>query len=129
MVCEPRVVEEKLYVAEPFERAREEVSVVKSTTMVKVPVGVVVVELDAEVTVIEMGLACSGIARVIGRVDVIDGGNVLWRQKVMPGLAGAKVGGGGALSCIESDARVCPECGKTLDGLYQRGEGGGHGDV
>ena len=51
---EPDVVDEKLYVAEPFERAREEVSVVPSTATVNVPVGVVVTELEPETTVIVM---------------------------------------------------------------------------
>jgi hypothetical protein len=39
-------------VAEPLDKAREEVSVVPSTRMVKVPVGVVVTELEPEATVI-----------------------------------------------------------------------------
>jgi hypothetical protein len=41
-------------VAEPLDKAREEVSVVPSTRMVKVPVGVVVTELEPEATVIVM---------------------------------------------------------------------------
>ena len=50
MVCEPAVVEENVYVAVPFDRASEEVTVARSTAMVKVPVGVAVLELEADVT-------------------------------------------------------------------------------
>ena len=52
MTCEPLVVDEKLYVAEPLESASEEVSVVPSTSMVRLPVGVAVVELEPDATVI-----------------------------------------------------------------------------
>ncbi len=48
------VVEENVYVAEPFDRASEEVSLVPSTTMVKVPVGVAVFELEADATLMVM---------------------------------------------------------------------------
>lgn len=51
MTCDPDVVEEKVYVAEPPESARDDVSVVPSTVTVRVPVGVVVIELDPEATV------------------------------------------------------------------------------
>ncbi len=40
--------------AEPFERARDEVSVVPSTTMVSAPVGVDAMELDSGATVMVM---------------------------------------------------------------------------
>ena len=46
------VGEENVYVADPFESAREEFSVVPSTARVNVPVGVVRSELEAEATVI-----------------------------------------------------------------------------
>lgn len=54
ITCAPEVVDEKVYVAEPFESAREDVSVVPSTVIVSVPVGVVVTELDCEETVMVM---------------------------------------------------------------------------
>ncbi len=40
-----------MYVAAPPDNAREDVSVVPSTATVKVPVGVAVIELDSEATV------------------------------------------------------------------------------
>lgn len=40
--------------AEPPDRAKEEVSVVPSTTMVKVPVGVAVLDLEADATLMVM---------------------------------------------------------------------------
>ena len=43
-----------MYVADPFESAREEFSVVPSTTMLNVPVGVVVSELEPGATVMVM---------------------------------------------------------------------------
>ena len=51
MTCDPDVVEEKVYLAEPPDSARDDVSVVPSTVTVRVPVGVVVTELDSEATV------------------------------------------------------------------------------
>lgn len=51
IVWDPITIEEKLKVAEPFTSASDEVCVVPSTTIVKVPVGVVVVELDPDATV------------------------------------------------------------------------------
>ena len=89
MVGEPRVAEEKLYVAEPFERAREEVSVVPSTTMVKVPVGVVVVELDAEVTVIEMVSPAPGAGVMVAAERVVFEGTV--PEEVEAGHAASKL--------------------------------------
>ena len=49
MTWEPDVVDENVYWAEPPERAREEETVVPSTVMLRVPVGVAVtvVEFDA----------------------------------------------------------------------------------
>jgi hypothetical protein len=54
ITCDPDTVDEKVYVAEPFERARDEVSVVPSTTMVRVPVGVEVMDFDSGDTVMVM---------------------------------------------------------------------------
>ena len=54
MVCDPVVVEEKVYVADPAVRARDVFTVVPSTAIVKVPVGLVVLELEAEATFIVM---------------------------------------------------------------------------
>lgn len=51
MTCDPDVVEEKVYVAVPPESARDDVSVVPSTVTVRVPDGVVVMELDSGATV------------------------------------------------------------------------------
>ena len=54
ITCVPDVVEEKVYAADPPDRARDDVSVVPSTTMVRVPVGVPVMELDAGATMMVM---------------------------------------------------------------------------
>src|SRR5437588_13064798 len=54
MVWAPATVEEKVYVADPFVSVRDGVCVVPSTAMVSVPVGVVVLEVDAEATVMLM---------------------------------------------------------------------------
>jgi hypothetical protein len=54
MVCEPAVVDENVYVAEPPESARAEFTVAPSTAMDKLPVGVAVVELEADATLIVM---------------------------------------------------------------------------
>ena len=51
MTCAPDEVEENVYVAEPLDSARDDVSVAPSTVTVRVPVGVVVMELDSGVTV------------------------------------------------------------------------------
>jgi hypothetical protein len=51
MTCDPDVVEEKVYVAKPLDSARDDVSVVPSTMTVRVPVGVVVTELNSGATV------------------------------------------------------------------------------
>jgi hypothetical protein len=47
-------VEENVYVAEPPESAKEEVAVVPSIVIVRVPVGMVVLELEADVTLMVM---------------------------------------------------------------------------
>lgn len=52
ITCAPEVEDEKVYVAEPLESASEDVSVVPSTAIVSVPVGVVVMVLDSGATVI-----------------------------------------------------------------------------
>lgn len=52
MTCAPDVDDEKVYVAEPLDNASEELCVVPSAVTVRVPVGVVVIELDSGETVI-----------------------------------------------------------------------------
>ncbi len=52
ITCAPVVLDENVYVAEPFDNARVEVSVVPSTNTVSVPEGVLVTEVEPEVTVI-----------------------------------------------------------------------------
>ncbi len=52
MTCDPEVEDENVYCAEPPERFNEEDVVVPSTTMVIVPVGVVVTLEELEATVI-----------------------------------------------------------------------------
>lgn len=54
ITCAPAAVEENVYVAEPFDRASELVSVVPSTTIVNDPLGVVLIELDSGATVMVM---------------------------------------------------------------------------
>ena len=52
MTCVPVVLDENVYLAEPLDNAKVEVSVVPSTNTVSVPVGILVTELEPEVTVI-----------------------------------------------------------------------------
>ena len=52
MVCDPPINDEKVYIAEPFVSERAGLCVAPSTTIVNVPVGVVVLELDPDATVI-----------------------------------------------------------------------------
>ena len=52
MVCDPPINDEKVYVAEPFASERVGLCVAPSTTIVNVPVGAVVLELDPDATVI-----------------------------------------------------------------------------
>ena len=54
ITCAPAVEDENVYEAEPFDSAKEDVSVVPSTATVSVPVGVVVMVLDCGETVIVM---------------------------------------------------------------------------
>jgi len=51
--------------AEPLDKAREEASGVPSTMMVKVPVGVVVTELEPEVTVIVIVSLAADVGKVV----------------------------------------------------------------
>lgn len=52
MIWLPAPVDEKVYTEEPLTKASDDVCSVPSTTMVSVPVGVVVVDADADVTLI-----------------------------------------------------------------------------
>ena len=52
MVCDPAVLDEKLYDAAPFERASDGFVVVPSTAMLTVPVGVAVDAVESEATLI-----------------------------------------------------------------------------
>ena len=52
MTCDPEVEDEKVYVADPLESARDEFTVVPSTVIATVPVGVAVTELDCGATAI-----------------------------------------------------------------------------
>jgi len=62
-------------VAEPFDRASDEVSVVPSTTMVKVPVGVAVLEFESEVTVMVMTSLALGAGVVVAAERVVFDGS------------------------------------------------------
>jgi hypothetical protein len=89
MTCDPLVVEEKVYVAVPLDSASEEVSVVPSTSTVKVPVGVVAMELELEpATVIviaslapEAGAALAAVSVVVEAAsdDPFDAGQLVIR--------------------------------------------------
>ena len=52
ITCAPEVEDEKVYTAEPFDSAKEDVSVVPSTATVSVPLGTVEMALDCGETVI-----------------------------------------------------------------------------
>jgi hypothetical protein len=65
------VVDEKVYVADPFASARDDVAVVPSTMMVKVPVGVAVLEADAEATVIVMTSFAPGAGVAFAATSVV----------------------------------------------------------
>jgi hypothetical protein len=54
MTCEPEVEDEKVYVAEPFDSDKEDVSVEPSTVIVSVPLGDAAMALDCGATVIVM---------------------------------------------------------------------------
>lgn len=54
IVCDPAVIDEKVYVAEPLASVSVGDCVVPSTAIVNVPVGVAVLEADPEATVIVM---------------------------------------------------------------------------
>ena len=71
-VCDPAIVEEKVYVAEPADRAREEVTLAPSTAIVKVPMGVVVLELEAEATLMVMVSLAPGAGVVVAADSVVD---------------------------------------------------------
>lgn len=71
MVWVPVVVDENVYVADPFESARDEVAVTPSTTIVKVPVGVPETEVDAEDTVIVMASLAPELGVVVAAKRVV----------------------------------------------------------
>ena len=88
MTCAPDEVEEKVYVAEPLDSARDDVSVLPSTVTVRVPVGVAVTELDSGATVMVMTslapeegvpLAAEREVAVASRVEVDLDGHALSR--------------------------------------------------
>ena len=71
IVCAPEAVEEKLYVAEPLISPSDGVCVVPSTATVSVPVGVIVLEDDAEATVIVMTSFAPGAGVVVAAESVV----------------------------------------------------------
>ena len=75
--------------AEPLDKAREEVSVVPSTTMVKVPVGVVVAALEPEATVIVTVSAAPDAGEVVvAERETVEGSSV---DEVVVGHASNKL--------------------------------------
>ena len=75
--------------AEPLDKAREEVSVVPSTRMVKLPVGVVVAALEPEATVIVIVSAVpdAGVV-VVAESETVEGSSV---DEVVVGHASNKL--------------------------------------
>lgn len=60
-----------MYVADPFVSARDDVAVVPSTTMVKVPVGVAMLELEPEATVMVMRSLAPGAGVIVAAESVV----------------------------------------------------------
>ena len=90
MVWGPATVEEKVYVADPFVSVRDGVCVVPSTAIVSVPVGVVVLEVDAEATVMLMAsLAPTAGVLVAAESVVFEGTGGGWTTLIetAPGVA------------------------------------------
>jgi hypothetical protein len=82
-------VEEKLWVAEPFISASVEVCTVPSTTMVSVPVGVTVLEADAEATVMVIRSFAPGAGEVVAAESVVfetTGGGRTTVMETVPGV-------------------------------------------
>jgi hypothetical protein len=71
MVCEPTTVDEKVYVADPLESARDGLTVVPSTAIPKVPVGVAVLELEAEATLMVMASFAPGAGVLVAAESVV----------------------------------------------------------
>ena len=71
ITCAPEVVEENVYVAEPLDSSRAEVSVVPSTTIVSVPVGVAVIELDPGATVMVMTSLAPEVGALLAAESVV----------------------------------------------------------
>src|SRR2546430_17385163 len=98
MVWAPATVEEKVYVADPFVSVRDGVCVAPSTAMVSVPVGVVVLEVDAEATVMLMAsLAPTAGVLVAAESVVFEGTGGGWGNVVGTGGRG---GGGGPVRSV-----------------------------
>jgi hypothetical protein len=65
------MADEKVYVADPLASARDDVSVAPSTTMVKVPVGTTVLELEPEATVIVIRSLAPGAGVIVAAESVV----------------------------------------------------------
>src|SRR2546430_16928441 len=93
MVWAPATVEEKVYVADPFVSVRDGVCVAPSTAMVSVPVGVVVLEVDAEATVMLMASLAPTAGVLVAAERVVFEGTGGGGAPVVEKVAGS--GGGG----------------------------------
>jgi hypothetical protein len=71
MVCAPLVVDENVYVADPDESASDEFTVVPSTTIASVPVGVVVTALDADATLMVIVSLAPELGEVVAAESVV----------------------------------------------------------
>jgi hypothetical protein len=71
MVCDPAVFEEKLYVAAPFESARDAFVVVPSTAMLTVPVGVAVEDVESDDTVIVIASLAPAAGDAVAAVSTV----------------------------------------------------------
>ena len=70
MACDPAVLDEKLYVALPLERASDGF-VVPSTAMLTVPVGVAVEAAESEATVIVIASPAPAVGDAVSAASVV----------------------------------------------------------
>jgi hypothetical protein len=71
MLCEPTTAEENVYVADPLTKVSAGLCAVPSTVIVAVPVGVAVLELDPEATVMPMASPAPGAGVKVAATSVV----------------------------------------------------------
>src|SRR2546430_3790868 len=108
MVWAPATVEEKVYVADPFVSVRDGVCVAPSTAMVSVPVGVVVLEVDAEATVMLMASLAPTAGVLVAAESVVFEGTGGGRTTVLETVPRGEGGGPLLLRTIKTELFCSP---------------------